>query len=542
MSDVFELRNLSKVGNTCDKLKEEIAVIDVLIGELKKELDDATGFSDYTLTCNTENIYSSKALDLLNEIKMQLSRLLTEREKLCEALNGYNTCVNELLVYVDQLISMLSGSETSGTTELNVRNGAYQSQCWICVCCGSENTGEFCRVCGSCRQDLISDNSISASQPESVVLSDLPQSAASVSVDEHNESWFCVKCGYLNRGAFCNMCGSPSNSTYRPYTPPMPASNPVAEMPACYSMPPDTAMTPAQNYMPYKSPQTKRISKFKEWFSSHNKEKKQPLAIDSVNFSAISPNMVTAGRYLPINIVMYEDEYRSAVEEVISSYNEPLKESKSGNHKVERDSVVKVVLSSKELHIDDDTEEGVWNGKYLNFEFAVKIPSDIIEEQILLTASVYINDVPATKLKLIVDCNKNPGKNITVSRKDISSAFVSYASQDRKVVTAIVQGMEKARPDMKVFLDVDDIRSGQRWKEELEKAIDNSDVLFLCWSQFAKESAWVDFEWRYALKTKGEEAIEPVPIVTPDKCPPPPELEHKHFNDRRIYIIEATKA
>lgn len=272
-----------------------------------------------------------------------------------------------------------------------------------------------------------------------------------------------------------------------------------------------------------------------------NAELVPPPTIDSVRFSALSPETVSAGKYLHINIVMYEDEYRSAVDEIISACDEPTKESKSGYHDVERNSVIKVVLSSADVHIEDDTEEEIWNGKYLNFEFAVKIPSDIAEEQILMKASVYINDIPATKLKLIVECNKNPGQNITVSRKDISSAFVSYASEDRHRVAAIVQGMEKARPDMKIFFDVASIRSGQYWEDVLTKEMDNSDVLFLCWSPYAKASDWVDYEWRYTLESKGEEAIEPVPIVTPDKCPPPPELKHKHFNDRCVYIIEATK-
>lgn len=266
-----------------------------------------------------------------------------------------------------------------------------------------------------------------------------------------------------------------------------------------------------------------------------------PPTTDSVRFSAISPKKVTAGKYMPINIVMYEDKYRSAVDEIVSTYEEPAKESKSGYHDVERNSVIKVVLSSADVHIEDDTEEEIWNGKYINFEFAVKIPSDIIEEQILLTASVYINDVPATKLKLIVDCNAKPKQNITVSRKDISSAFVSYASQDRTIVTAYVHAMEAVRPDMKIFFDVDSLRDGQLWNNELMKEIDNCDTLFLCWSPFAKESEWVDKEWRYALETKGDDSIEPMSVVPPEKCPPPPELQHKHFNNRLLYIIEATK-
>ena len=39
----------------------------------------------------------------------------------------------------------------------------------------------------------------------------------------------------------------------------------------------------------------------------------------------------------------------------------------------------------------------------------------------------------------------------------------------------------------------------------------------------------------------GLEAIEPVPMEPPDICPPPKELESKHFNDSTLYIINAEK-
>ena len=128
---------------------------------------------------------------------------------------------------------------------------------------------------------------------------------------------------------------------------------------------------------------------------------------------------------------------------------------------------------------------------------------------------------------------------IDVERNDVTSAFVSYASKDRDRVAAIVQGMKKARPDLDVFFDVESLRSGQKWKETLQNEINKSSVLFLCWSRSAKESEWVDFEWRYALEKKGEDFIDPIPIEPPEFCPPPVELQQKHFNDRMIYVIKA---
>ena len=136
-------------------------------------------------------------------------------------------------------------------------------------------------------------------------------------------------------------------------------------------------------------------------------------------------------------------------------------------------------------------------------------------------------------------CKTLTEQKIEVTREDILSAFVSYASQDRKRVAMIIQGMKKARPDMDIFFDVDSLRSGDDWEKALWREIDKRDVLFLCWSKYARDSKWVDAEWRYAFKHKGADSIEPVPIDPPSSCPPPDELKRKHFNDKLLYIINS---
>lgn len=263
--------------------------------------------------------------------------------------------------------------------------------------------------------------------------------------------------------------------------------------------------------------------------------------VDNVQFSAVAPEKVQPGKYVPVNIVMYQDEFRQVVDNLLGKLGKNAKESTGGYHDVTRKSSVKVVLTSPDLAIEDNELEQIWNGKYLNFDFAVKIPDDFQREQILFTANVYINQLIATRLKLILDCDGKPKRNLSISRSDILSAFISYASQDRTRVAAIIQGMQAARPDMDIFFDVMSLRSGQKWEEILTSEIEKRDVLFLCWSKFAKQSQWVDKEWRYALTQKGEDCIEPIPIDTPDVCPPPAELQNKHFNNQMVYMIKANR-
>ena len=169
------------------------------------------------------------------------------------------------------------------------------------------------------------------------------------------------------------------------------------------------------------------------------------------------------------------------------------------------------------------------------------LPEEYSKRQVLFTATVYINDVIATRLKFIAKCFSWHQQKINVLQEDVLSAFVSYASQDRHRVAMIIQGMKKARPDMDIFFDVESLRSGESWEDSLLSEIQKRDVLFLCWSQYASASKWVEAEWRYAYTHKGVESIEPIPLESPSNCPPPKELSKKHFNDRLLYVINAER-
>ena len=266
---------------------------------------------------------------------------------------------------------------------------------------------------------------------------------------------------------------------------------------------------------------------------------KPAVTLDKVRFSAVAPKTFVKGDYSVIEILMYEETFRHVVQEAIDNVDDPVKETKSGFLTAEREAKITVMISSPDFEIEDNTESQIWKGGYLSFSFAVEVPEQYKKRQILFVASVYINDIIATRLKFVAKCKSLIEQKIEVTREDVLSAFVSYASQDRNRVAMIIQGMKKARPDMDIFFDVDSLRSGDDWEKALWREIDKRDVLFLCWSKYARDSKWVDAEWRYAFKNKGPDSIEPVPIDPPGSCPPPDELSRKHFNDKLLYIINS---
>ena len=267
---------------------------------------------------------------------------------------------------------------------------------------------------------------------------------------------------------------------------------------------------------------------------------KPAVALDKVQFSEVAPKTFVKGDYSVVEILMYEEAFRHVVQEAIDNADDPVKETKSGFLTAERETKITVMISSPDFEIEDNAESQIWQGGYLNFSFAVEVPEQYKKRQILFVASVYFNDIIATRLKFVTKCKSLSEQKIEVTREDVLSAFVSYASQDRNRVAMIIQGMKKARPDMDIFFDVDSLRSGDDWESALWREIDKRDILFLCWSKYARDSKWVDAEWRYAFKNKGPDSIEPVPIDPPGSCPPPDELSRKHFNDKLLYIINSS--
>ena len=260
--------------------------------------------------------------------------------------------------------------------------------------------------------------------------------------------------------------------------------------------------------------------------------------VGQVEFSAVIPKRIIKGEYAIINILVYEELYRNIVDRVIANSDEEVREIIASAQEISDNTEIRIVLSSPDMNLVDCDETQKWKGRYLTFNFPVEISNDYAKKQILFIATVYFNNLIATKLKFVVNCTSVSEQKIQVTREDIATAFISYASQDRSRVATIIQGMKKARPDMDIFFDVESLRSGADWEKTLKIEIVQRDILFLCWSDFAKNSEWVEKEWRYALENKGLDFIEPIPLASPAKCPPPEELKSKYFYDRALLYLE----
>jgi adenylate cyclase len=75
-------------------------------------------------------------------------------------------------------------------------------------------------------------------------------------------------------------------------------------------------------------------------------------------------------------------------------------------------------------------------------------------------------------------------------------AFISYSREDLPRVQPLVD--ELRRRWYRVFFDVESIVVGDKWKERLERSISASRVLILCWSEHARDSDYINFEYSRA--------------------------------------------
>jgi hypothetical protein len=106
------------------------------------------------------------------------------------------------------------------------------------------------------------------------------------------------------------------------------------------------------------------------------------------------------------------------------------------------------------------------------------------------------------------------------------SIFVSYSHRDTFIVEQLAAAYKAL--GMQYLRDVESLRSGEKWNSALLRMIMDADIFQLYWSNNARESKYVEQEWRYALSLRRENFIRPVcwerPVPTP-----PEELGDIHF-------------
>ncbi|MBN8582017.1 MAG: SUMF1/EgtB/PvdO family nonheme iron enzyme [Anaerolineae bacterium] len=121
--------------------------------------------------------------------------------------------------------------------------------------------------------------------------------------------------------------------------------------------------------------------------------------------------------------------------------------------------------------------------------------------------------------------------------------FLCHSSNDKPAVRELYQKL-RAEPWIEPWLDEEELFPGQDWNLEIEKAIEATDVIFVCLSNSSiTKEGYVQKEIRTALDFsdyKPEGAVFIIPIRLED-CKPPKRLSKwqyaDYFEDQRDYAL-----
>jgi|GEM_PF-5251282 len=102
--------------------------------------------------------------------------------------------------------------------------------------------------------------------------------------------------------------------------------------------------------------------------------------------------------------------------------------------------------------------------------------------------------------------------------------FLSYSRADTERVRPLLEGLRKR--GYSVFFDVQSIEPGSVWKNRLERAIRSSRTLILCWSDEARSSDYITFEY-----SRAESLGKPIFPWLLDHAPLPAMLELQGITD-----------
>jgi tRNA A-37 threonylcarbamoyl transferase component Bud32 len=263
--------------------------------------------------------------------------------------------------------------------------------------------------------------------------------------------------------------------------------------------------------------------------------------IDPVMFSVTAATSLQPGTACIIDVWAHFEQQRAEVlERARQAAGEEVRGKSKGPVPVARGSTLAVRLKVEDLVIDEPEDTILWDGSIGNATFAVRAPAGTTPGGKRGLATIHASGLQIARLHFLLQVGQPVAQvqPLPCDTERHRHAFASYAHDDRDAVLARIQGIQKAAPNLEIFLDVFSLRSGQYWERELWDVIPRNDVFYLFWSAHARRSPWVEKEWRCALQTKGLDFIDPVPLVSPQEVPPPPELAGKHFDDWVLAFIK----
>lgn len=101
-----------------------------------------------------------------------------------------------------------------------------------------------------------------------------------------------------------------------------------------------------------------------------------------------------------------------------------------------------------------------------------------------------------------------------------ANVFISYAADTKSLAQQLTKELESR--GIEPWVDFKDLQPGQRWREELERAIDEAQWLLILVGSGSRATPWQEVEWSALLaRTWESQDKHLLPIVFGNDDPPP---------------------
>ena len=101
-----------------------------------------------------------------------------------------------------------------------------------------------------------------------------------------------------------------------------------------------------------------------------------------------------------------------------------------------------------------------------------------------------------------------------------SSVFISYAADTKSRAQELTRALESQ--GIEAWVDFKDLRPGQRWRDELDRAIGSAVWLLILVGSGSRSTAWQEAEWSTALaRSWSDNNKRLLPVIFGEAEPPP---------------------
>lgn len=259
-----------------------------------------------------------------------------------------------------------------------------------------------------------------------------------------------------------------------------------------------------------------------------------------VAFSAGYPSRIGIHQKYPLVVYIHLEQLKNKIEEflkteIAATGSTPSCSTAAASTQIPPNTLITFKPNIPDIFVNPPQQEVVWVEDYHKVSFEIRYIGDKTEGTTcsgfvdVFASGMLVGNIPvslAVNSKSDSIGELNPVLSLGSSFNRI---FASYARKDIAIVHACKEAYKML--GIHLYVDRDDLLSGQYWEPVLQNIIKSSDLFQLYWSQAAADSKAVENEWRIALQVSQNcknNFIRPLYWQLPNP-PIPKELGHINF-------------